>query len=167
MSSSVSWPEMDCFFSLFWVCIHNNTWLSLVLINLVVVTLLSHLRIHQHVIGTEAVAHRVVARWDFSTRGAVITLVMEFLNSIYCSNFLPFPSLLGVFPDSSSSKCPPLPSRFFVSNLKHGAGNTINHLAEWRQLDQLGCTKRGELKKDLSEAERQRARGEAGEKSQQ
>lgn len=65
------------------------------------------------------VAHRFVPRSDILPYNAVITLIMEFLNSIYCSNFLH--SLAApCFSDSSPPKCPPsLPSCCFISNLKH------------------------------------------------
>lgn len=161
-SSWVSWPEtMNIFSFLFWVRIYNHTWLLSFLINLVVLTLLSHL--HVSIIIKEAVACHFVPRRDFSRRCAIITLIMEFLNSIYCSNFLR--SLAAqCFSRLFFIKMPS--TRLSLLHLKPEtrAGNTINHRAEWRQLDQLSCTERGELKKDLSEAERKGARGGVGER---
>lgn len=147
------------FFFLFWVCIHNRTWLESFLINPVAAALSSHWCVNNRHSEKRQLPIKSFHAGTFWTRGAVITLLMEFLNSIYGSNFLRSPAA-RCFSRLFFIKMPSTPLSLLHLQPETRAANTINHLAERRQLDQLGCTKRGGLKTDFCEAERQESPAE-------
>lgn len=120
----VSWHMMNGLSFLFSVCIFHHSWFFFVSFLMIRVVVFS--RVHK------PARHQQRSPWPPSgchadtlrVRHTVITLIMEFLNSIYRSNFLRSPPL-SVFPGSSSSKCLPLAPRCSISNLRHGRGTQL------------------------------------------